>query len=76
MEKRKRGRPKKGQEKTEKKYFSVSDVSRETGITPQAIKYFAQHGKIISIRTIGGHIRIPRSEFEKIIYLYNLDKIK
>lgn len=48
------------------KLLSLSKVSKILGVTPRCLRYWDAEGKIKTVRTEGGHRRIPISELERI----------
>ena len=46
----------------------MHDAARELGVSYPTIKQWIYHGKIKSVRTAGGHHRIPRSEIDRLTF--------
>ena len=48
--------------------LKLRDAARELGVSYPTIKQWIYHRKIKSIRTAGGHHRIPRSEIDRLAF--------
>ncbi len=61
--------PGKRTEKTKKesKYMTVCEFAYETGVCGKTIRKWIKEGFLMSLKTKGGHRRIPKIELEKII---------
>ena len=46
--------------------LKLHDAARELGVSYPTIKQWIYHGKIKSVRTAGGHHRIPRTEIDRL----------
>ena len=48
--------------------LKLHDAARELGVSYPTIKQWIYHRKIKSVRTAGGHHRIPRSEIDRLAF--------
>ena len=48
--------------------LKLHDAARELGVSYPTIKQWIYHDKIKSVRTAGGHHRIPRSEIDRLAF--------
>jgi len=48
--------------------LKLHDAARELGVSYPTIKQWIYHGKIKSVRTAGGHHRIPRGEIDRLSF--------
>jgi len=48
--------------------LKLHDAARELGVSYPTIKQWIYHGKIKSVRTAGGHHRIPRGEIDRLAF--------
>ena len=48
--------------------LKVHDAARALGVSYPTIKQWIYHGKLKSVRTAGGHHRIPRSEIDRLAF--------
>jgi molybdopterin-binding protein len=48
--------------------LKLHDAARELGISYPTIKQWIYHRKLKSVRTAGGHHRIPRSEIDRLAF--------
>ena len=48
--------------------LKLNEAARELGITYPTIKQWIYHRKVKSVRTAGGHHRIPRSEIDRLAF--------
>ena len=48
--------------------LKLHDAARELGVSYPTIKQWIYHGKVKSVRTAGGHHRIPRSEIDRLAF--------
>jgi molybdopterin-binding protein len=48
--------------------LKLRDAARELGVSYPTIKQWIYHHKIKSVRTAGGHHRIPRSEIDRLAF--------
>jgi molybdopterin-binding protein len=56
--------------------LKLHDAARELGISYPTIKQWIYHQKIKSVRTAGGHHRIPRAEINRLAFLGESGKRK
>jgi molybdopterin-binding protein len=49
--------------------LKLNEAARELGVSYPTIKQWIYHGKIKSIRTAGGHHRIPRTEIDRLAFI-------
>jgi molybdopterin-binding protein len=54
--------------------LKLNDAARELGISYPTIKQWIYHRKIKSVRTAGGHHRIPRTEISRLAFLQGSDR--
>jgi molybdopterin-binding protein len=50
------------------KLFSASDAAKVLGVSYPAMKQWIYKGKIKTVKTAGGHHRIPESELDQFLY--------
>jgi len=48
--------------------LKLRDAARELGVSYPTIKQWIYHGKVKSVRTAGGHHRIPRAEIDRLAF--------
>jgi molybdopterin-binding protein len=48
--------------------LKLNDAARELGVSYPTIKQWIYHHKIKSVRTPGGHHRIPRAEIDRLVF--------
>jgi molybdopterin-binding protein len=48
--------------------LKLHDAARALGVSYPTIKQWIYHGKLKSVRTAGGHHRIPRSEIDRLAF--------
>lgn len=53
-------------------YLTTGQVSRAWGVSLVTINQWIKQGKLRTIRTLGGHNRIPAEEFERLRTMYGL----
>ena len=49
--------------------LKLHDAARELGVSYPTIKQWIYHRKIKSVRTAGGHHRIPRTEIDRLAFM-------
>jgi molybdopterin-binding protein len=49
--------------------LKLRDAARELGVSYPTIKQWIYHRKIKSVRTAGGHHRIPRAEIDRLAFI-------
>ena len=54
--------------------LKLHDAARELGVSYPTIKQWIYHGKIKSVRTAGGHHRIPRTEIDRLAFFGDAGK--
>jgi molybdopterin-binding protein len=52
----------------ESELIKASDAARLLGISYPTLKQWIYHGKLRTVRTPGGHHRVPRAELDKYLY--------
>src|SRR5512135_3648692 len=62
-QKRKSAKP-----QTQEPLAKLREAALELGVSFPTIKQWIYHGKIKSVRTAGGHHRIPQSEIDRLLY--------
>jgi len=53
---------------TESELIKPSDAARLLGISYPTLKQWIYHGKVRTVRTPGGHHRLPRTELDKYLH--------
>jgi len=46
----------------------LADAAQELGVSYPTLKQWIYHGKIHSVKTAGGHHRIPRTEVDRVLF--------
>ncbi len=54
--------------------LKLHDAARELGVSYPTIKQWIYHGKVKSVRTAGGHHRIPRAEIDRLAFFGDAGK--
>lgn len=54
-------------------YYTTHTAARKLLVTPTTIIHWIRMGKIKTIKTVGGHRRIPASEIDRIWEMMNKD---
>jgi molybdopterin-binding protein len=54
--------------------LKLQDAARELGVSYPTIKQWIYHRKIKSVRTAGGHHRIPRTEIDRLAFFGDAGK--
>ena len=52
----------------ESQFIKPSDAARILGISYPTVKQWIYHGKLRTVRTPGGHHRVPRAELDKYLH--------
>ena len=58
--------PKNLKNNMEKKFLTPTEFAREFEVSSEAVRSWIREGKLKSIRTPGGHFKIPLTEVERI----------
>jgi len=48
--------------------FHLPEAARELGVSMPTLKQWIYRGKILSLKTAGGHHRIPRAEVDRLLF--------
>ncbi|HEV2423948.1 MAG TPA: TOBE domain-containing protein [Terriglobia bacterium] len=56
--------------------FHLADAARALGISYPTLKQWIYRGKIRSLKTAGGHHRIPRTEVDRVLFAAGADTEK
>ena len=56
------------------KYITLKKASEMLGVTSQTLRNWDNSGKIKTMRTLGGHRRIPMEELDKVLGVVRKEK--
>lgn len=56
------------------KYITLKKASEMLGVTSQTLRNWDNTGKLKTMRTLGGHRRIPKEELNKILGIIEKEK--